>query len=469
MPFSPQFQGLVMIIKYSHIAALALILHCLTSFSVLAKEDEPQFSITSLQSYKKIIFDDAPHKPRIKVERPQSTNQAEIISKSPLTHLTEQDKTLTGCLSINPYSHFSIMDYIGQSARIVANHSAEDIEQISFQPHYSGLKGPNITIMRSDLERALVIKRGSANEIYHNTQFRATKGLTCNKDFQSLWDIELLHHIDLIDSKESPLYRSDLIVNNRYHFGGYFLGTVSSRYLVSDNLEKESDLRSLYRMDPVRQDVLGHAWQGFNLNRLMLSGFATPAKNLYLGGHAGYLEEAFFGLGGEFLYRPFKSSLSIGGEIWTTTKRIPYLGNVLTLDKNNKQTSALLNIWYDAPRLPLSFGVSAGRFLDGDMGYQLRTRLKPSNGWHLEAHATYSGHTDRTVNKDENTNWIFGARMTMPLGQFKGLPDNSRQTIDLRPFARDHGQRLDNAYPLYDLTDAWQAKEIQKNWNAITN
>ena len=116
---------------------------------------------------------------------------------------------------------------------------------------------------------------------------------------------------------------------------------------------------------------------------------------------------------------------------------------------------------------PVSLGFSYGRFLDGDVGGQMQAVYRPATGWSLKGFATLTNQDDRTLDGG-NTNLFAGLKLSMPLGQFKGLPDNSRQTITVAPFARDKGQRIDNPYPLYDLTSAWQMDAITTDWHMIT-
>ncbi len=426
--------------------ALALFM-VISLFHVLPVQAESTPSI--IASFKHFIFDDPPQKPHLNPVRPT------------------MGKPMSECIETLPYNHSPLIEDINIRAREMANTIDAAQETLSFQPHFSGLKGPKLTIMRRDLERALIHNRGSAQEIYHNAAMSPATPSACNKALKTSWDIELRHHIDVFESDRSPLSRSNLIVNNRLNFGGYFLGTSSINTPLYDNLERDNDLRILNRTDPIRQDVLGFAWQGLNIERLMLSGFATPKPNLYIAGHAGYLEEMFFGLGGELLYRPNNSPFAIGMEAWGTMKRTPYLGSWTTLDDDNTQTSALLNLWYDMPTTPLTFGLSGGRFLDGDYGGMAKAVYKPAQGWSIEGYATYSNEREQQLDGD-TSHMIAGLRLTMPLGQFKGLPDNSHQTIDIAPFARDKGQRIDNAYPLYDLTDPWHTKNIYRDWNRIT-
>lgn len=376
-------------------------------------------------------------------------------------------KTVTGCLETSPYDDRPYAYHAGRLARLMANHSADYIETITIQPHYSGLKGPKLVLMRRDLERVFVQHQGSAQEIFHNTRLRPNGSAPCDREFSADWDLTIEHHLDAYDSGEAPLLRSDAIITGRLHMGRFLMGSLGLRLPLYDNLKKETGLYTLTRRDPVRQDVLGFAWKGVGLEYLMLSGFATPRPDTYVALHGGYLEEKFFGLGGEFLYRPHDSPFSFGGEIWATAKREPYLGNDFTVNTDNTQVSALANAWYDWPRTPLSFGLSAGRFLDGDAGAQGRILYRPAAGWRIEGFATFSDETETTLDGGTSS-FSAGLRLTMPLGRLAFLPENSRQTIRIKPFARDKGQRIDNPYPLYGLTDPWSTQNLYRHWKAIT-
>ena len=175
----------------------------------------------------------------------------------------------------------------------------------------------------------------------------------------------------------------------------------------------------------------------------------------------------FFGIGGEVLYRPYESSFSIGAEAWETIKRIPYGGDWGTLDNDNRQRSALINAWYDMPYHPLQWGLSYGRFLDGDVGAQIKARYTPAPGWRIDGFATLTNQDDRTLDNNQTSNLYTGLKLTMPLGNLATLPDNSRMTFDFKPFARDKGQRVETPYPLYDLTDPWHTKHLYRYWDRV--
>jgi hypothetical protein len=426
-------------------------------------------SIMIFNEFKKIILDKPLLRPTLIKRRTAGNDLETVTDETRITSLkTNRKKQIaTGCITTSPYHHYSTMNSIGQAARVMAKNLNRKIETFAFQPRFSGLKGPKITIMRKDLERALVDKQGSHQEIFHNTHITATSHVPCKTGIT--YNDHLIFHnqIDGYDSDRAPLTRSSLKWRNELNLGQYFMGTFGTRHALNDNLNRDGNLNILDRPDPIRQDLIAFQYQNFNLERLMLSGFATPHDNLYIAGHIGYLEEMFAGAGAEILYRPFDENFAIGAEAWSTIKRIPYNGSIWATDDKNKQQSYLLNTWYDMPETPVSFGASAGRFLDGDMGVEFKTRWTPKPGWRLEGFTTLTNKADTTLQNDK-THLFAGLRATMPLGQFATLNDQARAEIDLTPFARDKGQRVDNPYPLYDYTDPWSTRNLYKYWNQIT-
>lgn len=417
------------------------------------------------------LFRDTPQPPALTESRSDKTDLSDIEDVTaqhyiPLSNIHDDDDKATSCIETHTHDRFAYSRHIGRMARLLSNRLANNVEAFSFQPHFSGLKGPQVTIMRRDMERALLQHQGSPQEIFHNAYFKPTDHKPCRKTMAFDWDVNINHHLDVYDSDENPLLRSDAIVTSRLHFGGYFMGTLGVRLPLYNNLTDEPDLRTLTRTDPIRQDELGFTLQGTGMENMMLSAFATPKPDTYLALHGGYLEEKFFGLGGEFLYRPYDSPFSFGAEIWGTYKRTPYLGDAFDFDTDNMQFSAMANAWYDWPLKPLSLGLSAGRFLDGDLGAEGIVLYRPAAGWRIEGFATFSNGEEQTLS-GEDTSLSAGLRVTMPLGKLAALPANSRQTFNIEPFARDKGQRVHNPYPLYDLTDPWSTQNLYNQWDRL--
>ena len=67
----------------------------------------------------------------------------------------------------------------------------------------------------------------------------------------------------------------------------------------------------------VRTEIVNYLKDSRSLaiNRFQLNYFKSRNKNLYYKLSAGYLESMFAGFGGEILYRPFNSNISVGAEL----------------------------------------------------------------------------------------------------------------------------------------------------------
>ena len=348
------------------------------------------------------------------------------------------------------------------------NAAAHPIENIVIQPHYSGLRGPSLSLIRKDLEKAMRDNTASHAEIFHNAVIKNHTRVACKTPLTLDYDIEIKSHIDLVDSDKAPLYRTYSVINARTGLGQNLMGSLGIRIPFKHNLGREtSDLIRFDRTDMIGSDVIGFAEQPINIEHATLNGFFTPAPNLYLGAQAGLIDERFIGFGGELLYRPHTKPWAIGFDLWGTARRSSFEGNGFTWDPKNKHVSAFVNTYYDFQNKPFNIGLSVGRFIDGDYGGELTAAYKPKPAWRFEGFARYSNAANRTLNNG-TTHMEAGLRITMPLEQLKSAPLNSRASIELSPIGRDKRQRVDNQYPLYTLTDPWSSANIYQYWNDIT-
>lgn len=400
--------------------------------------------------------------------RPSETDETNILKHPNINHITTRKNTMTLCQDVAPYSHKSWAHRAGRVARIAAAHGADHIEEIRIQPRFSGLKGPVLSIMRKDLENALVHNIGSSAEIFHNAKQTAPDHTACANRFSWETDTEYRAHIDLIDSDKSPLYRIDGITRARAHMGQNFMGSLGIKVPISHNLNKDEDLLTVDDTQSVGQYDIAYASQPMSLGHLSMHGFFTLKPDLYLAGHAGYLEEKFIGIGGEILYRPHTKPWAIGFDLWRTAKRDAVKEGQLSFHNNNTQTSAFINGWYEMPRTPVTLGLSIGRFLDGDFGGEIKTIYKPKSGWSAEMFARYSNEFDTSLDNNQTTNATIGLRLSAPLESLHLHPENSRATIEVAPFRKDKRQRIHNEYPLYDLTDPWSTHNLHRYWDEFT-
>lgn len=406
-------------------------------------------------------------------DRPDKTDISRILRHPPITNTGLSNNSITICRQTSQHAHTSWARQAGRAARFAMNDTASHIEEIIIQPHFSGLRGKPLSVMRRDIERALIDNQGSPQEIFHNARQqrpqKPSENIPCFRGFKTELDIELRHQTDLRSSRHAPLFRADAVANIRAYMGSHLLISGGIKTPITQNLLKNTGLATLNRQNPIRQDIAGFAYQGLNLDHLMLSGFFTPKPDLYAAIHGGYIEEGFAGIGGELLYRPHTSPFSIGIDAWRTVKRLSYMGDVFKTDTDNRQFSAFINGAYDWPNRPVTFGLSLGRFLDGDIGGELGITYKPAPGWRVKGFMRYSNQRETAPSANgKGNNYTIGFRAAMPLEQLRTIPQNSYQTIDFSPFGRDKRARIHNRYALYDLTDPWSTGQLYRYWNQLT-
>lgn len=437
----------------------------LPALAVEMKIHPPEFR--SYHGIKWFFLSPEPLPAAIGATRPENTSAQKILQYPPITDIQEDAAAITLCHDIIPYHHDSWVKQIGRAARIAANNSAETIEYIRIQPRFSGLLGPSFSIIRHDLERALVKKQGSTAEIFHNSRQGTPIDAICKSRFKFDIDIELRGHYDLTASDKAPLYRFDSIITGRAHVGRNFMGSLGVKIPSFRNLATDESL--LYGGNEIsagQNDIL-FTYQDYSVDHATLNAFFTPKPNLYASAQAGYLSERFFGLGGEFLYRPNDRPWSIGMDLWGTMKRAPAGALGMGLYRSTQTVSGFVNAWYDMPTRPITFGLSLGRFMDGDWGGEMKTIYKPASGWTIEGFARYSDEKDISYAGSQSDHITAGLRVTIPIGQLRATPYNSRLTSLFVPFGEDKRQRLHNAYPLYALTDPWSTQNIYQNWDDI--
>lgn len=399
-------------------------------------------------------------------ERPDTLNKTAIYHHDAIDTIETDNYNISACHTVLPYAIQSWPQQAGRAARVLAANSPAHIESITLQPRFSGLRGPALTLMRGDLERAVLHHAASPAEIHHNARFGRPKHRLCKSIFRLEVDITLKTQIDLGESNEAPLYSTGAIATARALMGHNFMGSLGIKVPIQDNLYDDPNFFRLGINDSPAGTSAFITQFEYYLDHATLNAFYTPYPDMYLALQGGFLEERFFGFGGELLYRPFGKPWAIGADLWGTMKRNPFDNAGLSVNQDNTQFSAFLNGYYDLNKSPLSFGVSGGRFLDGDYGGEVKAMLKPKPGWRIDAFARYSFDEARNLDNDK-TNVFGGLRLTIPLEQLKGMPENSRADTDFMPFGRDKAQRIDNHYPLYQLTDPWSTANTYQNWNDI--
>lgn len=367
---------------------------------------------------------------------------------------------------------------IGKAATHMANHAGPSIEALTITPLSEGLRGPNITLMRRDLEKALANNNGSAEEIWHNAEIKNSfSGLqkirpVDHNDFD--WkktQITLENTTSLAEDDKGAFTRTALTTHlTGPHIGSYLLSGFGLRLNVHDNLRNLHDFRPRVPL-PVRSDVDQFADRRIAVETLYTALPHTIAPDLHMVVAGGYLEEMYAGFGGEILYRPFNKRFAVGGESWLALKRDP--DSLLNLNLTGDHLlTAHLNASYDLPKWDMTLGVKAGQYLAADTGASLSLTKYFKNGAKLEGYLTLSDQSDYDLFGSE-THADHGLRLTVPLGGFTGgfkfAPDNMRAKITSKPLGRDIGQSIQSPLPLFELTDPLSQSHLIRHWTEVTD
>lgn len=384
-----------------------------------------------------------------------------------------EGKTARAAIDLNPFA--SAPRQYGAAARNIANHAGKDVEEIEIAPSAMNLRGPKIKMLRADFERALARKEGSADEIWRHAEFdgKSFGDKPSRGKFFAPWrQAELSFLLDgqasLSEEDTGLLYRTSGIIDLRAPTAyGAMTSGAALRVNLKDNLDKLDDIR-FFNPYGARGDVSRFAGKRLTLENSWLgwTHSFTPAFHLELLG--GYLEEMYAGYGGEILYRPFGPRWALGAEGWHVYKRDAESAAALGLNGANGFTG-FLNAWYDAPVIETTFHLKGGQFLGGDRGFQLSMEKTFDNGVKFEGFAAISNAADYDP-FGGTTHAYNGIRLSVPFYHtIKGQRMRAAGSGQIAPLGRDAAQTLNPPMTLYELTEPFSYRHVERHWGDVTN
>lgn len=190
----------------------------------------------------------------------------------------------------------------------------------------------------------------------------------------------------------------------------------------------------------VRSDIATYLREGKNgLRYLFLDRYGQLGQDVYYRGFGGYLEEMYAGVGGEVLYRPFRSRWAVGANAIRVRQR-DYDKGLDFLDYET--TIGHISFYWASPVYNYDLAVHLGRYLAGDWGQTIEIKRRFANGWEVGAFATF---TDVSAKEFGEGSFDKGITLRMPLAALTS-GDSRRSALDtvIRPLSRDGGQRLES-------------------------
>jgi membrane-associated phospholipid phosphatase len=173
---------------------------------------------------------------------------------------------------------------------------------------------------------------------------------------------------------------------------------------------------------------------------------SQPATDHFTSVYAGYLESMYAGVGGEWLYRPWRSPIAVGVDVNRVYQR-DFAQNWQLRDY--QATTGHVTAYWETGISGLMLKVQAGQYLAGDRGVTFDVSRRFNNGVTLGAYATK---TNVSAQQFGEGSFDKGIYLALPFDVMLPKYSDTTARILWQPLTRDGGARLDRKNPLYDIT-----------------
>ena len=252
------------------------------------------------------------------------------------------------------------------------------------------------------------------------------------------------------------MLKSELIIKKNLTISSKFSSGIFNNF---DDLK----LASTSILPHVRTDIVDYLKESekFSIDTLQLNYYTELSKSIYSKVTFGYLEEMFFGVGGETLYRPFFKNWGIGAEIWRVSQRD--YNQRLGL-RDYKTTTGFINMYYYHAPSSVMLALKGGKFLAQDSGIRLNLSRIFKSGLRMGIFATK---TDISREEFGEGSFDKGFYFFIPIESFFTTYSKGYTGFGLRPVTRDGGAVLNTQYNLWNVTDQGSAYNFERNWEDI--
>ena len=354
---------------------------------------------------------------------------------------------------------------IARTARVLSAEVPSEIEIFEITTLRAGLPLTTVTLPRTHIDNLARRAESPAG------LFQASDLKPASNDTLSHGDLNLFPRFGW---SSYPLFRQSFFDPNHPVYVEFGVGagayvelargwsvegsTAISLYDDFDQIERTSNSV----LPHVRSDVREYLQQGtYRIENLTTSYFFKLYRELYGRATAGYIERMFAGIGGELLYRPFRSRWALGLDLWAVQQR----GfDVLFALRPYQAFTGHLTAYYTIPWHDLQLAASIGQYLAGDRGATFQIARRFSTGITIGAWVTL---TNVSAERFGEGSFDKGIRIIIPFEWGAPFRTQSAYGLELRPIQRDGGQRLAGDAILYDITDSSDYGQILQQWNSV--
>jgi hypothetical protein len=369
--------------------------------------------------------------------------------------------------------YFSQGDYrnpataIGRGARIVARHAPPEVEEISLVVTAVGIPVSRTTILRKDLEQA-VVHDGSPEEIWQHTAIDGAalpdsdSGVVNGSRYPDVdWSIfpRLRQQIGGPDSFYFYQLYGEAAAGVELARGLSVSGAIGVNFFNNfDDLDLESDSE----LPRVRSDIAQYLKEGEQWIDNLHGDYVTKlGPEVYGRLSAGIFELMFAGVGGEVLYRPVGKRWAVGLDANYARQR-DFDGRFGLQDYD--VVTGHLSYYHVLPFYDILATVRGGRYLAKDWGGTLELSRTFDNGVTFGVFATKTNVSGEEFGEGKFDKGFF---ISFPLDLFFTKPTRQRAGLAFRPLTRDGGQQLIKPKPLYGLTNGADFRAINDGWNEL--
>lgn len=369
---------------------------------------------------------------------------------------------------------------MGRAARMMTQIIPPSVNTFIMEPTANGIPVSATTLRRSDIE-ALENRVGAADTLYQNASFGAS-GANDGLVFQPVtgprfqWGIAPYLSLILFNQNDPVSADVGLAFDAQYKIAPNLV--IKGR--VQQTLQGASDPLQFFDTPNdyvnVRTDTAYFGRHGGpTLEKLAITHYSRPGKDLYGRISAGYLERMYGGISTELLWKPVSSRLALGAELNYTALRDQDMGfgfalyETVATDENRRSrvevgdydvVTGHLSAYYDLGR-GYQAQLDVGRYLAGDWGATFALDREFENGWTVGGYFTL---TDMPFDDFGEGSFDKGIRISIPFDYFIGTPSQKSVDTTLQSLSRDGGARLDVDGRLYDVVRSGHQSDLTDTW-----
>lgn len=361
------------------------------------------------------------------------------------------------------YDNLAIV--VGRTGRALARQLPPSVEFFDIVLVNEGLPLSKVTLSRRDLE-TLEFQPDAANTLLAESELSdaapkadaaAVEGTTAYPRFS--YAVGPFVRPSYFDPDRPVRLEGGISVQAQYRFAPGWKVSGEVRHRLTGNVEDGRLSNSV--LPRVRSDAVLYAQAAdTTIENLFVSKQWKTGPSTYARITAGYLEQFFGGVSGEFLWKPATSRLGIGIEANYARQR--------DFDQrfgfqDYSVATGHVSAYYD-------FGkgyygqIDAGRYLAGDVGATFTLERQFANGWRVGGFFTL---TDVTSEEFGEGSFDKGINITIPASWFTGRPSRQLVTSTIRPVQRDGGARLGVSGRLYEQIRDGHVTDLNADWGRV--